>query len=151
IVNFDGTIDPQLDVRITHDFPDVTTITVVRGRLSDPQLELSSDPGTYTTSQLLGFLLGGEPGDDPTSSSARDRAAIAGTSVIANQIGGYVKKVLPFDVDVLRYEAASVNRSAMITVGTWITHTLFFAFRQRLDARPDENSGESTIEYWLTR
>ncbi len=150
IVNFDGTIDPRLDVRITHDFPDVTTITVVRGRLSNPQLELSSDPGIYTSSQLLGFLLGGEPGGDPTSGSARDKAASAGTSLIANQIGGYLKKALPFDLDVIRYEAASVGSSAAITVGTWVTHTLFFAFRQRLDARPDENSGEGTIEYWLT-
>ena len=151
LVNFDGTIDPRLDVRITHDFPEVTTITVVRGRLSNPQLELSSEPGTYSTSQLLGFLLGGEPGGDPTSGSARDKATSAGTSFIANQIGGYVKKALPFDLDVIRYEAASASSSAAITVGTWITHTLFFAFRQHLDARPDENSNEGTIEYWLTR
>src|SRR5262249_19576109 len=101
--------------------------------------------------QLLGFLLGGEPGGDPRSGSARDKAASAGASLIANQIGGYVKKALPFDIDVIRYEAASVTSSAAITVGTWVTHTLFFAFRQRLDARPDENSNEGTIEYWLTR
>ncbi|MEO8701347.1 MAG: hypothetical protein ABI867_14965 [Kofleriaceae bacterium] len=39
----------------------------------------------------------------------------------------------------LRYEAASVGSSASITVGTWLTHTVFFAFRQHLDARPDES------------
>ncbi|HEX2690537.1 MAG TPA: translocation/assembly module TamB domain-containing protein, partial [Kofleriaceae bacterium] len=93
-VNFDGTIDPLLDVRITHDFPDVTTITEVGGRLSAPQLRLSSDPGIYSQSQLLGFLLGGEPGGDPTSGSARDKAVEAGASFIAGQIGGYIKKAL---------------------------------------------------------
>jgi translocation and assembly module TamB len=150
-VTFDGTVDPRLDVQITHDFPDVTTVTKVHGRMSKPKLELSSNPGIYSQSQLLGFLLGGEPSGDPNSGSARDKAQEAGTSFIANQIGGYFKKALPFDIDVIRYEAASVSSSAAITVGSWITHTLFFAFRQHLDARPDENSGEGTLEYWLTR
>jgi hypothetical protein len=150
-VTFDGTIDPRLDVRITHDFPEVTTITVVRDRLSKPELELSSNPAIYTKTQLLGFLLGGEPSGDPSSGSARDKATSAGTSLVANAIGGYVRSALPFDIDVLRYEAATVGSSAAITVGTWLTHALFFAFRQRLDARPDENTGEGTIEYWLNQ
>src|SRR5690606_38126867 len=38
-VRFDGSTDPVVDVRITHDFPEVTTVTHVRGRLSDPELE----------------------------------------------------------------------------------------------------------------
>ncbi len=150
-VTFDGTIDPRLDVRITHDFPDVMTITVVHGRLSKPELELSANPGQYTQAQLLGFLLGGEPGGDPSSGSARDKATSAGTSLVANQLAGYVRSALPFDVDVLRYEAAGVGSSASITVGAWLTRSLFFAFRQHLDALPDENSGEGTIEYYLTK
>ena len=149
-VRFDGTVDPLLDVRITHDFPDVTTITQVRGRGSKPELELSSEPGMYSKSQLLGFLLGGEPGGDPTSGSARDKAAEAGASFIANQIAGYMRSALPFDIDVIRYEAASSTSSAAITVGSWITHTLFFSFRQHLEARPDENGDEGTLEWWLT-
>ncbi len=150
-VTFDGTIDPRLDIHITHDFPDVMTVTVVRGRLSKPELELSATPGQYTQAQLLGFLLGGEPGGDPSSGSARDKATNAGTSLVANQLAGFVRNALPFDIDVLRYEAAGVGSSASITVGTWLTRSLFFAFRQHLDALPDENSGEGTIEYYLTK
>lgn len=150
-VMFDGTIDPNLEIRFTHDFPDVTTVTEVRGRLSKPDLELSSDPGMYSQSELLGFLLGGEPGGDPQSASARDKAAQVGSSIIANQIGGYIKKALPFDLDVIRYEAATATSTAAITVGSWITHTLFFSFSQHMNARPDENSGEGTLEYWFTR
>ncbi|MEO8841661.1 MAG: translocation/assembly module TamB domain-containing protein [Kofleriaceae bacterium] len=150
-VTFDGTVDPNLEIRITHDFPDVTTVTEVRGRLSKPDLALSSDPGGYSQSELLGFLLGGEPGGDPQSASARDKAAQVGSSIVANQIGGYVKKALPFDLDVIRYEAATATSSAAITVGSWITHTLFFSFSQHMNARADENSGEGTLEYWFTR
>jgi autotransporter translocation and assembly factor TamB len=151
-LHFDGSVDPVLDVRITHDFPEVTTITEVRGRMSKPQLNLSSQPGNYTQAELLGFLLGGEPGGDPEMApSATQRVAGAGASFVGNKIGGYVKKALPVDIDVLRYEAASSSSSAAITVGTWITDTLFLAYRQHLEARPDENTGEGEIEYWIRR
>jgi hypothetical protein len=149
---FDGSPDPVLDVRITHDFPEVTTITEVRGRMSKPQLILSSEPGRYSQAELLGFLLGGEPGGDAESApSASERVAGAGASFVGNKIGGYVKKALPVDVDVLRYEAATSSSSAAVTVGTWITDTLFLAYRRHLEARPDENAGEGEVEYWIKR
>jgi autotransporter translocation and assembly factor TamB len=149
-VYFDGSTDPLLDIRITHDFPDVTTVTEVRGRLSAPELMMTSDPGTYSQGQLLGFLLGGQPGGDPAGSSA-DRATSAGESYVANQIGGYVRKSLPINLDVLRYEAATSSSSAAVTVGTWLSDSLFLAYRQHLEARPDQNTGEGEIEYWLTK
>lgn len=151
-LHFDGSPDPRLDVRITHDFPEVTTITEVRGRMSKPELVLSSEPGTYSQAELLGFLLGGEPGGDPEMApSAEQRVANAGASFLANKVGGYVKKALPVDVDVLRYEASSATESARVTVGTWITDTLFLAYRHHLEARPDENTGEAEVEYWIQR
>jgi autotransporter translocation and assembly factor TamB len=152
-VRFDGSLDPLLDVRITHDFPDVVTITEVRGRLSKPELMMTSDPGTYSQGQLLGFLLGGEPGGDPQSGPLTSSVANAGTSYVANQIGGYVKKALPVDIDVLRYEAATATSSAAITVGTWINSSLFVAYRQHLESRAqaNENLSEAEVEYWLTR
>jgi len=149
IVRFDGTTDPLLDVLITHDFPDVTTTTQVRGRASKPELTMSSDPSTYSQGQLLGFLLGGEPQGQPAEGNPRDQATAAGTSLVANVIGGYVKDALPIDLDVLRYEAATSASGAAITVGTWITRSLFVAYRRRIEARPDENAGEGEIEYWL--
>ncbi len=148
---FDGTTDPRIAVRITHDFPSVETITQVSGRLSKPRLELSSDTGLYSRQQLLGFLLGGEPGGDPSSAGARDLAASVGTSIVSNQLSGYIRKALPFDLDVLKYEAASSSSSAAITVGTWVTHTVFVAFTQHVAPRPDENASQGTLEYWFTR
>lgn len=150
-VRFDGSTDPLLDIRISYDFPEVTTITEVRGRASDPELRMSSTPGTYSQGQLLGFLLGGEPNGDPQATSFRDAATSAGASFVANKIGGYVKGALPIDVDVLKYESATASSSAAIKVGTWLTRSLFVAYRRRLDARPDENTGEGQIEYWMTR
>jgi autotransporter translocation and assembly factor TamB len=148
-VRFDGSLDPILDVKIAHDFAEVTTITQVRGRLSNPELIMSSNPATYSQGQLLGYLLGGRPDGDPGDS--RERATGAGASYVANEIGKYVKGALPIDLDVLRYEHSTATTSAAITVGTWLTRNLFLAYRQRLEARPDENSGEGEIEYWLSR
>jgi hypothetical protein len=151
-LHFDGSTDPMLDVRITHDFPEVTTVTEVHGRMSKPELQMSSTPATYSQAELLGFLLGGEPGGDPSQApSAREKVTGAGTSLIANQLSGYVKKALPVDIDVLRYESASATSSAAFLVGTWITETLFLAYRQRIEARPDENAGEGEVEYWIRR
>ncbi|MDQ3366418.1 MAG: translocation/assembly module TamB domain-containing protein [Myxococcota bacterium] len=151
VVRFDGSTDPLLDVAITHDFPEVTTVTQVRGRASKPELILRSDPGTYSQGQLLGFLLGGEPAGQPADGNPRDKAASAGASFVANKIGGYVRDALPIDVDVLRYESATSSSGAAIMVGTWITRSLFVAYRRRIEARPDENAGEGEVEYWLSR
>ncbi len=112
---------------------------------------MSSDPGTYSQGQLLGFLLGGEPTGQPADGNPRDKAVGAGASFVANKIGGYVKDALPLDIDVLRYEAATSSSGAAITVGTWLSRSLFVAYRRRIEARPDENSGEGEVEYWLTR
>ncbi len=150
-VRFDGSTDPLLDMRISHDFPEVTTVTQVRGRLSKPELIMSSNPGMYSQGQLLGFLLGGEPTGDPQGGNARDAVTGAGTSIIANKIGGYMRKALPVDIDVLRYENATASSSAAVTVGTWLSRSLFVSYRRHLEARPDENAGEGEAEYWLSR
>jgi TamB, inner membrane protein subunit of TAM complex len=150
-VQFDGSLDPLIAVEISYDFPDVTLDAKVNGRASKPQLQLSSNPGNYTQSQLLGFLLGGEPGGDTQSSSVADTATSAGESFIGAQLGNYVKKAIPgIKVDVLKYNAASATSSEAIEAGTWITHTLFFQLTEHPEARPDENDEEGTLEYWIT-
>ncbi|MBA2544882.1 MAG: translocation/assembly module TamB domain-containing protein, partial [Deltaproteobacteria bacterium] len=146
---FDGTTDPLLDVIISHDFPEVSTTTQVRGRLSSPELIMSSNPSTYSQGQLLGFLLGGEPSGD--TQDPGDRASAVGMSFVANKIGGYMRRALPFDLDVIRYDNATALNSAAITVGTWLSRRLFVAVRTHPTSRPDENTGEGEVEYWLSR
>ncbi|HET7506166.1 MAG TPA: translocation/assembly module TamB domain-containing protein [Kofleriaceae bacterium] len=150
-VHFDGSVDPLLDIRISHEFPEVTTVTEVRGRLSRPELTMSSDPGTYSQGQLLGFLLGGDPGGDPQQSSMSSTVTDAGTSLVANKLSGYVRSALPVDVDVLRYEAATASSGPAVVVGTWLTHSLFVAYRQHLESSHDQNLAEGEVEYWLSR
>ena len=148
---FDGSADPMLAVEISYDFPDVTLTAQVHGRASKPQLQLSSNPGNYTQAQLLGFLLGGEPGGDTQASGLTDTATSAGESFIGGALGSYVKNAIPgIKIDVLKYSAATATSSEAIQAGSWITHALFFQFTEHPEARPDENAEEGTLEYWLT-
>lgn len=147
-VNFDGSVDPLLDLQLIHEFPQVTMFVAVRGRLSQPDLELSSRPATYTEGQLLSFLLGGSPGMNP-GSEVRDAASGVASALLSKKIGGYVGDYLPVEVDVLRFEAATASSSAAFTVGKWLSRRLFVAYRRRLDARTDQNAGEAEVEYWL--
>ena len=48
----------------------------------------------------------------------------------------------------LRYEAATASSSAAITVGTWLRHGLFLAYRQRLEARPDDELRRIAADFW---
>jgi len=112
---------------------------------------MTSSPGIYSQGQLLGFLLGGEPGGDPSSGSMKDTATSTGASIVAGQLAGYVKKALPVSLDVLRYEAATASSGSAITVGKWLSTSLFVSYRQHLEVRPDENNGEVSLEYWLAR
>lgn len=148
---FDGTPDPMVAVEISYDFPDMTLTAQVHGRASKPQLQLSSNPGNYTQAQLLGFLLGGEPGGDTQGAGFADTATSAGESFIGGALGGYVKNAIPgIKIDVLKYSAATATSSEAIQAGSWITHALFFQFTEHPEARPDENAEEGTLEYWLT-
>jgi len=147
-VVFDGGVDPNLDVALIHDFPQLTLYINVRGRVSQPDLELSSRPATYTEGQLLSFLMGGSPGRDP-GTEVRDAATGVASSLLSQKVGGAVGNYLPVQVDVLRYDAATASSSASFTVGKWFTRRLFVAYQRRVEARPDQNAGEAQLEYWL--
>jgi hypothetical protein len=152
-VDFDGTPDPMLAVQISYDFTDMTLTAAVHGRASKPQLQLSSNPAGYTQSQLLGFLLGGEPASNDSNqpTSIADTTSAAGESFIGSQVGGFIKSTIPgVKIDVLKYQAASATSSEAVEAGSWITHSLFFQFTEHPEARPDENEEEGTLEWWFT-
>jgi len=149
-IRFDGAIDPALDIRLVHEFPQLTLRIVVAGRLSDPQLSLSSDRGGATETQLLGFVLGGMPGEEsgPSQDGAVNGVA---TAAVTQVLGNYVDKLFPVRIDILRYEAATSSRSGAVTIGRRLSDRLFVTWRSRVDARQDENTGEGSLEYWLSR
>ena len=45
VVDFDGSLDPRLDIRMMHDFRSLTLTVDIQGRSSNPDLRLTSDSG----------------------------------------------------------------------------------------------------------
>jgi len=148
-LRFDGTDDPRIDVRLVHAFPQLTLTVALRGKLSDPELVLSSDPADYSQGQLLGFLFGAAPGGRP-GDETRDAATMIASSLASATVGRYVRKLLPVHIDVLRFEAATTSDQASITVGQWLARRLYVGYRRRIDAVPEQNAGQAEIEYWLS-
>jgi hypothetical protein len=134
---------------MTHQFPDLTLDVQLSGRASRPERpQLTSDPGGSTYDQLFGFLLGGDPAGDP-GSQTRDAVAGAGTRLVSGKLGRQISKVLPVQVDALSCEpapAATTATSGSCTVGKWLSQRLFLAYRQRLQPRTDENTGDVQLQ-----
>ena len=149
-VTFDGTTDAQLDLRLIHDFPAVTLVADVTGRISTPKLEMSSEPASYQEGQLLGFFLGGEPGGDPSSETG-DAAKAAGTSLLSQKISQQANKVLPkaVRIDLFNCTVSSGTTTGSCTVGKWIGTKLFLAYKQHLEAPLNENQYDGQVEYYL--
>ncbi len=147
-LEFHGTTDPQLQIQMTHEFPELTLNVTVRGRTSAPDLQFSSNPGGYSHDQLLGFFVGGEPGGDPNTQTGE---AVKGALALAltGKLGREINKVLPIKVDTLSCEPATTVTSASCTVGKWLSQRLFLAYRQHLEPLPDENANDVQFEYRL--
>jgi hypothetical protein len=146
-LDFDGSADPLLDIAVAYQFPQVELQVGVDGRLSRPRLTLTSNPGTYTEGQLLGFVLGGSPtapGQEVADTVSGVLAAAASTLV-----GSFVNQALPFRFDVLNYEPGTATSSGAVVVGRWLTSRLLLLVRTRVDARADQNSSEAEAQYWL--
>ena len=151
IVDFDGSLDPRLDIQMMHAFRSMTLTVDIRGRSSEPDLRLSSDVGGYSQSQLLSFLAGATPSDDPASQSG-DAVASGSLAIISSRLGRSLNKRLPLlKFDTINYEAKTASTSRAIRVGKRLSDKTYLNYRHRFEPRPDENRGEAVVEYELHR
>ncbi|HEY0991640.1 MAG TPA: translocation/assembly module TamB domain-containing protein, partial [Kofleriaceae bacterium] len=150
---FDGSSDPRLDLRLSHEFPELALAVALAGRASKPDLRLSSEPGGYTYDQLFGFLLGGEPGGDP-GNQTRDAVAGAGARLITGRVGRQINRVLPFKLDAVSCGPETKATTAIggsCTFSKWLSERLLVAYRQHFGGAPEENVGDFQVQYRLGR
>lgn len=142
-------LDPRLDVRVSHQFPDTLVYIDVQGRMSEPQVSFASDSGRYDQAQLLGFILGGEGGGGTGSLSESTPGAAA--NVVANQVAGVIRQAgLP--VDALRVGTEEGDaQSRYVTVGKWLTDRLFIAYRYRDTTDIMKNRNEATVQHFFSK
>ncbi|HEY5925342.1 MAG TPA: translocation/assembly module TamB domain-containing protein [Kofleriaceae bacterium] len=147
IVDFDGTLDPRLDIEMAHSFRTMTLTVQILGRSSAPDLRLTSDSGGYNQGQLLNFLAGATPSDDPSASSG-DAVAGGGLTILSSRIGRKINKRLPLlKFDSINYEAKTASTSRAIKLGKQLNDRTYLSFRNRFEPRPDENPREAQIDY----
>ncbi|MDQ3366434.1 MAG: translocation/assembly module TamB domain-containing protein, partial [Myxococcota bacterium] len=146
-IRFDGLPDPALDLRLTHDFPTLTLVASIGGRVSKPELMMSSQPGGYSEEELFAFFLGSDPGGDRTAAS-RDAATGVGASYVSALVGQRVKKVLP--IDYFQCEPGTSAAGASCTFGRWLTANWFLAYKRR-EPRRDENPDHIQVQYYFGR
>jgi hypothetical protein len=151
VVDFDGTLDPRLDIRMMHDFRSLTLTVDILGRSSEPDLRLSADAGGYSQGQLLAFLAGATPSDDPAAAGG-DALAGGGLTMLSSRLGRRLNEKVSFiKFDTINYEAKTASSSRAIRIGKRIGEHTYLNFRNRFEARPDENSKEATVEHELNR
>ena len=150
-VTWDGTLDPMLDVSVLRELTDLTITANVTGRLSKPQITLSSDSGSYTQGELIGYFLGGTPSAD--RSDVSQTAAAAGAGAASALVTSQLRKAAPqwaakYASRVsLNYEVATSSSSEALRVGYWISKHVFVAVHTHVEPLPDENSNEIIGEW----
>jgi hypothetical protein len=148
IIDFDGSLDPRLDIQMMHDFRSLTLTVNIRGRSSTPDLRLASDTGSYSQGQLLSFLAGATPSDDPSQQQSGDAVASGSLTLLSSRLGKRINKRLPLiKFDTINYEAKTASTSRAIRVGKRIGDHTYLNFRNRFEVRPDENAHEAVLEY----
>jgi hypothetical protein len=147
-VTFDGDFDPLLDIEVERDLAQLTLLAKITGRLSDPKVELSSDPPSYTEGQLLSFAVSDSasaPGSETETAATSLASALASQFVLS-----YITPILPVRLDVIAYEPATATSSGAFIWGGWVTTKLRIIGRNRVEARADENRNEAEVEYWFS-
>ena len=98
---------------------------------------------------VLGFVLGGAPGAPgrETFDAATGAAIAVGSQLVASFITGK----LPIPLDVINYEPTTSSSSGAFVLGRWVTSKLLVLYRNRVEAKTDENANEVEAEYWLKR
>lgn len=144
--------NPTIDVQLEHQYERVTLHIGVTGTLKEPRVQLSSDPPTYSRGELLGFVLGGQPGAGPRAAASLESGAISAASgLLAGRLESLLRRRAPFDTIRLgtdsRTETGGVS---YVTVGRWISDDLFVAYHRRFEAEDDENANEALLEYQLS-
>jgi hypothetical protein len=149
-IRFDGTVDPLLNVRLVHEFPELTLTADLVGRASKKEIRMSGTPALYTQDQLFAFFLGGDPSGE-AGSTTRDAATSVGSALVSAKLARQAKKVLPFRIDTFACDAGTSASSSGCKLGRWLTENWFVAYKQRIEPRPDENPQEIQLQYYFRK
>ncbi len=150
-VAFSRSLEPDVHIRLEHKFPQLTLTVRLDGDPATLTPVFESDSPIYTSDQLAGFFIGGEPGGDP-SAQTREAATGAGAAVLSSTLGTRIRKRLPIKIEQLGCDPGNSVTAASCTVGRWFGEKLFVAFKRRIETQDEAvNANEVQGQYYLRR
>jgi translocation and assembly module TamB len=150
-VRFDGLdeIDPALDIKTQRVIQAVTATVNIRGRLSKPEMMLSSTP-PLEEADILALIVFNQPinqlGEGQQISLAQRAQALA-TGVVASQLATSIGNALGVDLFEIS-TAPDSGAAAEITVGQQVGQNLYVKLQQGVG---DQSQTNFILEYELAR
>jgi translocation and assembly module TamB len=150
-VRFDGLdeLDPDLDIKTQRVIQSVTATVNIRGRLSKPEIVLSSTP-PLEEADILALIVFNQPinqlGEGQQISLAQRAQALA-TGAVASQLATSIGNTLGVDLFEIS-TAPESGAAAEITVGQQVGQNLYVKLQQGVG---DQSSTNFILEYELAR
>jgi autotransporter translocation and assembly factor TamB len=139
-------LDPILDVEAAYPVSQVTVVAHLSGRVSSPELKLTSEPA-MSESDVISYLVFGRPASELGASEQQgvDQTAL---SLVAGMAASELREVLgeelPFDTLDIRLEEG--GRAGELGVGKYVTRDVFVRYGHRLG---EEATNQVQLEWRL--
>jgi len=143
--------NPRVDVRLRHEFSDLSFQVIIRGTAEAPDLEFRGSPARFSQTELLTIFMGTDPQDlgkdDNRTMEQQAVGAVAG--FLVGKLQDELGKALPIDtLDVELGDTSAGGAGTRVTLGKWITRKLFLAYRYKFEADTEhENDNEAVVQY----
>ena len=160
-VEFTGSepVDPVLDVEAVHplrgvdlsaygleSFPDSHILVTIGGRVSNPEMSVSSNP-LMSEDQIMTVLVMGRSRGGTDEAGADAAGLLAG--LIAQPLQAQLVRKLP--VDTLNLQTGEKGlEDARVSAGRYLASWLFLRYVYQFGAMPDENRNEGHLEVRFT-
>jgi translocation and assembly module TamB len=139
--------DPRVGVELTHDFETAMVRIRVIGSPEHPELIVTSDPPIYDEAQLLLFVLGSGPNEDPKQTSIGQQAAGVAANALLGEVQSKLEDELP--IDMLELDVGDGAKLSRLRLGRWLTSRVFLGYDYDFEAEDDENVSEALLQYRL--
>lgn len=137
--------DPRVQVELTHDFGTAMVYVRVLGSPEQPELLVSSDPPIYDEAQLLMFVIGSGPDEDPSETTVGGQAAGIAANALLGEVQSKLEDKLP--IDMLQLDVGDGAKPARLRLGRWLTSRIFLGYNFEFEADDDENVNEGVLQY----
>jgi autotransporter translocation and assembly factor TamB len=140
-----GEIDPYIDLVAITRKPDTEVTVTIRGRVSHPELKLSSDRG-LTEAQIFSLLVTGTV-DSNESDPAKTQASAVG--LLANFSSPTISRFADqkLGIDRIKFGFAQDVSQPVLTIGKYVTKKIYAETTYHHNAPARQNRIEGRVEY----